>query len=320
MAPDLPARVGPYDVVAALAARGGSPVFKAADPRGRAVAVKLLSPRLLAEPAAAERFEREARALARLEHPNLVRVLGSGEEGGRPYLAMEFVDAAPLDQLLRGRRLTPPEAIGVMKGICRGLAHAHQQGVVHRSLAPRDVLVSPDLATVKLKGFGVGRLEDLAMTGTLNTGALTLGAFHYLAPEQVDGRAAGAGAVDHRADLYAAGAICHEMLTGRAPSGKFALPSQANAELPPEADVLVLKCLARDPRQRYATAIDLLADLARLEEALRVRLLSELRGISRAGSKLLGAPRGGGRRRALLLAVLALLVVALVVAGLLLAR
>jgi hypothetical protein len=129
---------------------------------------------------------------------------------------------------------------------------------------------------------------------------------HYLAPEQIGRRGT---PPDPRSDLYAAGVIFLELLTGRPPVGKFALPSHVNAELPPLTDIVVLKCLEHDPSKRYPSATALLADLDRLEEAMRVRLLSHLRGISR----LLGPP--GSTRRTVLLAALALLLVALALAG-----
>jgi serine/threonine-protein kinase len=212
----------------------------------------------------------------------------------------------PLDEILKARRLNVAEAFTVMRGICRALAQAHEQGVVHGHLWPHAVLVSPNLAEVRLTDFGT---QVPGMTSTVMTGALNLGAFRYLAPEQTEMRP-GAPPPDHRADLYSAGVVFHEMLTGRAPGERFALPSQLNSELPPEADVLVLKCLARNPAERYATAIDLLADLARLEEASRVRLLSELRGIAQAGS----------RRRPLLIAGAVLLLVILAVVVFLMRR
>jgi serine/threonine-protein kinase len=210
-----------------------------------------------------------------------------------------------LADVLRERRLDVSEAISVMKGICRGLAQAHQSGVLHHHLSPQAVLVSPDLSTVKLTGFGATRVETQGLTSTLNTGAFGLGAFNYLAPEQLEGSAR----PDHRADIYAVGAVFHEMLTGRPPGGKFTLPSQINSQLLPEMDVIVLKCLARNPSERYATALELLGDLGRLEETQRVRLLSELREIKQAGP-----------RRGLLVAGVLLLLIALVVAGYLLAR
>src|SRR6185436_485683 len=187
-----------------------------------------------------------------------------------------------LDEVLRERRLSVTEVLAVMKGLCRALAQAHEKGVLHHHLSPHAILVSPDLSTVQLTDFG-SRLESLGLTGTVSTGAVSLAAFHYLAPEQVESSGL---APDHRADLYAVGAVFQEMLTGRPPSGKFTLPSQSNSELPSETDTIVLKCLARNPSERYATALELLGDLGKLEEALNLRLLSEIRGVTQkaAGS------------------------------------
>jgi serine/threonine protein kinase len=212
-----------------------------------------------------------------------------------------------LADVLRERRLDVSEALSVMKGICRGLAQAHQSGVLHHRISPQAVLVSPDLSTVKLTGFGAARAETRGLTSTLNTGAFGLGAFNYLAPEQLEDSGV---RPDHRADLYAVGAVFHEMLTGRPPNGgKFTLPSQTNSQLLPETDVIVLKCLARNPPERYTTALELLADLGRLEETQRVRLLSELREIKTAGPG-----------RGLLVAGVLLLLIALAVIGYFLAR
>jgi|SRR6185369_666843 len=207
----------------------------------------------------------------------------------------------PLDEILKARRLTIGEAITVMRGICRGLARSHEQGAVHGHLWPHMVLVAPNLSEVQITGFG--ELQAMGLTGTLSTGSLNLGAFRYLAPEQTEPRP-GAPPPDHRADVYSAGVIFHEMLTGRAPGERLSLPTQLNSELPPEADVLVLKCLARNPTERYASAVDLLADLAKLEEASRLRLISELRGIAQASS---------GRRPLIIAGVVLLCVVIAVV-------
>lgn len=308
--PDAPSQAGPYQLLEPLDQEGQASTYRAAGPQGLAL-VRLLSPRLLEDPAALARFQRDAQALSHLSHPNLLQVLASGQEGGHPYLALEFFEGIPLDRLLRQRRLSVQEAFTAFRGICRGLAHAHQHGVVHRYLKPRDVLVSPDLSEVKLADFGLGRMDNLGTTATLNTGAVILGSLPYLAPEVVE-KKAGAPEPDHRADLYSAGVILHEMLTGRPPSARFALPSQVNTELPSEIDVLVMKCLARNPLQRYATALDLLADLTRLEETLRLRVMSEIREIAQAGSQL------GKKQPWVLWAGLLLLIAALAVAGLVL--
>jgi serine/threonine-protein kinase len=301
--PETPEQIGPYRITGLVGRDGGSTLYRATEPaHGRPVIVQQLSPRLRDTPALLARFQRDAGALARAAHPNIVQILGSGEADGRPYLVLEAFAGAPLDEVLKNRRLNVAEAVTVMRGICRGLAHAHELGVLHGHIWPHAVRVSPDLSEVKLTDFSFVRAEALGMTGTVSTGALNLGAFRYLAPEQTETHPS--VPPDHRADLYAAGVVFHEMLTGRAPGERFALPSQLNSELPPEADVLVLKCLARNPNERYASAVDLLHALAKLEEASRVRLISELRGIARAGS---------GRSWMIIAGVVALIVAAAVV-------
>ncbi len=357
MSPDTyPATIGPYRVLEPLREGGVSSVYKAVAPSGAAVALKAFSPHVIeslpaASPAAAgtphatvqpppaagaapapaprageivARFHREVRAVAALSHPNILQVLETGQDGDRLWVATELFAGISLERYLKERRPTAPQSIAVLRAICRGLALAHARGFVHGHLSPRHVLVSPDLAAVKIADFGPSEIDVVSeLDSTLRTGAYALGSLHYLAPEQLARRGAPSNPRgDHPgssptagppADVYAAGVIFVELLTGRRPAGKFSLPSHANAELPAATDVLVLKCLAHDPAQRYPTAAALLADLDRLEEAMRVRLLSHLRGISR----LLGPPGAG--RRVWLLAGVALLLVALAAAGYLLA-
>ena len=311
-----PETIGPYRILEPLREGGVSSVYKAVGPAGAPVALKVFSTRVLASPAAADpqrtgdlvsRFHREVRAVIPLSHPNILQVLETGQDGDRLYLATELFAGVSLERLLKQRRLTIPQSIAVLRAVCRGLAFAHARGCVHGHLSPRHVLVSPDLATVKIADFGPSEIDVVSeLDSTLRTGAYALGSMVYLAPEQVDRRGA---PPDPRSDLYAAGVIFVELLTGRPPTGKLALPSHVNAELPPATDVLVLRCLDRDPAKRYPSATALLADLDRLEEAMRVRLLTHLRGISR----LLGPP--GTLRRTLLLATGALLLVALALAG-----
>lgn len=301
--PETPTQIGPYTVTGLLGREAGATLYSATEPaHKRPVIIQHLSPRMMKEPVLFARFQRDAGALAKAGHPNILQILGHGEEEGRPYLVTEAFAGLPLDQVLKGRRLNVAEAITLMRKICRGLAHAHEHGVLHGHVWPHAVRVSADLDEAKLADFAFARADSMGMTGTLSTGALNLGAFRYLAPEQTE--SSPALPPDHRADLYSAGVVFHEMLTGRAPGERFALPSQLNSELPPEADVFVLKCLARNPMERYASAIDLLNDLAKLEEASRVRLLSELRGIADAGSR---------QRRPLLIAGVVVLLVVLAV-------
>ncbi|HVR06805.1 MAG TPA: serine/threonine-protein kinase [Thermoanaerobaculia bacterium] len=295
-----PETIGPYRILETLREGGVSSVYKAVGPSGAAVALKVFSLQLPVPP-----------AVIQLSHPNILQVVATGQEGDRVFLATELFAGTSLERLLEERRLTIPQSIGVLRAVCRGLVFAHARGFVHGHLSPRHVLVSPDVSAVKIADFGPSELDVAAeLDTTLRTGAYALGSMHYLAPEQIGRRGA---PPDPRSDIYAAGAIFVELLTGRTPVGKLALPSHVNAELPPLTDIVVLRCLERDPEQRYPSAAALLADLDRLEEAMRVRLLSHLRGISR----LLGPP--GSTRRTVLLAALALLLVALAVAGYLVA-
>jgi len=312
MTADLPTQIGPYRVTGLLGRGGSSPVYKAVDPKsGRPVVVRLLSPYLIENQAAAARFERESQALMSAPHPSLLQIVATGVEGSRPYLVTEMIQGVGLDNVLKERRLSVTEVLTVMKGICRGLAHAHQHGVLHHHISPHAILVSPDFSLVKLTEFGFTRIESLGLTGTLSTGAVTLGAFHYLAPEQVDSSSISDQRADHRADIYAVGAVFQEMLTGRPPTGKFSLPSQSNSELLPETDTIVLKCLARNPSERYATALELLGDLGKLEEALNLRLLSEIRGVTQ---------KAAGSNKGLLIGGIVALLIVLAVVGYLIAR
>jgi serine/threonine protein kinase len=313
--PPLPEAIGPYRVRERLGKAGQSTVYRAEDPKGIAVAIKLFPRRLTEDPAAAERFYRELAAVSPVtRHPHLVQVLGTGREGDRLYVAMEMVDGTSLDRVLKARRLTLPEAFAVMRGVCRGLHHAHQNGYVHRNLTPRNVLVSSGFATVKISDLGASNFESVAarsLTATLATGEIRLGALYYLAPETMDSTAP----VDARADLYSAGAIFHEMLTGRSPGPKFGLPSQLNPAVPSEVDVVALRCLGHKPEERYASAQDLLAALARLEETLNLRVLTEIR---EAGSLLRGgASKSGGRKTLLYLGIAAAVLVAAAIVWLL---
>lgn len=304
METEIPDQIGPYRIQEPIGREGGSALFRAFDPSGRPVTVQLLSSRLAEDAEAYERFRHDAAALAREDHPNILRILATGQEKDRPYLVLEPFQGTPLSEILRARRLTTAEAFAVMKSICRGLAHAHERGVIHRHVMPTAVRVAPDLSQVKLAELGFTR-SDVLGSGTVNTGALSLGAFHYLAPEQLNGQP-----VDHRADLYSAGVVFQELLTGRPPGERVALPSQINSALLPETDVVVLKFLARNPHERYATAIDALAALERLEESMQVRLLSELRDITQPGS----------RSKVLLWGAVLVVLAALVVAGVVLLR
>ncbi len=214
----------------------------------RRVALKILPPESARDPAFAERFQREARALARLNHPNIVSIYDFGQAGPYFYFLMEFVDGANLRQLERTRRLTPEEAFAIVPRICEALQYAHEEGIVHRDIKPENILVDRR-HRVKIADFGLakllGRKPDITLTGSQNA----LGTPHYMAPEQLEAPAT----VDHRADIYALGVVFYEMLTGELPLGRFEPPSQKQS-VDTRLDDVVMKSLERSPDRRYQSA------------------------------------------------------------------
>ena len=310
---DIPKQIGPYEILGPLGKGGMGTVYKAMQPSlNRIVAIKVLPADFAAEPERVARFHREAQTVAMLSHPNIVQIIDKGEDNGILYFAMEYVEGTSLDVVLRQRRLSLQETLQVIKQTSRGLGAAHRAGVIHRDFNPRNILVSPTLSTIKLADFGISRVESVARNvGTLTTKDMTLGSLHYLAPEQ----AVDASAVDHRADIYGMGVVFYEMLTGRMPLGKFSLPSELNKDLPSEIDPVVLKCLATEPGDRYATIGQLLEDVDKLEEMLRFQLLDELKGLKRGTSMLFQRGSTSFKRNRGMLMGLGLLLLALVGAG-----
>jgi ankyrin repeat protein/predicted Ser/Thr protein kinase len=257
--------------------RGGMGwVFKARQKNlDRLVALKVLPPRIGNDPAFSERFQREARALARLNHPNIVTLYEfgiaqdpsaspSGAQTQAPsfyYFIMEFVDGANLRQLERARRLTPEEALAIVPKICEALQFAHDEGIVHRDMKPENILVDSK-GRVKIADFGiakiVGKEEEITLTGTQHT----LGTPHYMAPEQVETP----NKVDHRADIYALGVVFYEMLTGELPMGRFEPPSK-KLQIDVRIDEVVLKSLEKNPEQRYQTISAVKTDVEAITSA-----------------------------------------------------
>jgi TolA-binding protein/predicted Ser/Thr protein kinase len=312
-ATEVPKKIGPYEILGPLGKGGMGAVYKAMQPSlNRIVAIKVLPADFAKDPDSVARFHREAQTVAMLSHPNIVQIIDKGEDQGILYFAMEYVEGTSLDVVLRQRRLSLQEVVLIIKQIGRGLGAAHRAGVVHRDLNPRNILVSPTLTVVKLADFGISRVESVTRNlGTLSTRDMTLGSLHYLAPEQ----AVDASAVDHRADIYSLGVVFYEALTGRMPLGKFSLPSELNKDLPSEIDPVVLKCLATEPDNRYATVGLLLEDIDKLEEMMRFQLLDELKGLKRGTSMLFKKGSTSFQRNRGLLVLFGLLAVALVGVG-----
>jgi hypothetical protein len=245
-----------YEVVAPLGRGGMGVVFRARQTAlDREVALKVL-PAVPARPAGfAERFEREAKALARLQHPGIVQVFDFGTSAdGWCYLAMELVDGTNLRRALAGGRLAPKEALAIVPQICDALQYAHDHGVVHRDIKPENVLLARD-GRVKIADFGLAKLAAEASGGagdpSLTRTGQAMGTPLYMAPEQIEHPAD----VDHRADIYSLGVVFYEMLTGELPLGSFPPPSE-KAHTDARLDRVVMRALEGERERRWQHASD----------------------------------------------------------------
>jgi len=258
-------KLGRYDIIRVLGKGAMGMVYEARDPDlERRVAIKTIRVDALSQQATAEyeaRFRTEARSAARLQHPHIVSVYDSGRHGDMAYLVMEFVQGDDLKQLLdRGITFSLAQSTHMMCDLLSALDYAHRQNVVHRDVKPANLLIEAN-GRVKLTDFGVARIQD-AGDATRTRGSM-VGTLKYMAPEQVQGLA-----VDARADIFAAGVLLYQLLTGRRPfdgASDFAIiqqivaaapaaPSTVNAQLPPAIDAVVARALAPSREQRFANA------------------------------------------------------------------
>ncbi len=235
------------ELLKCLGQGGMGVVYKARQKQlDRMVAVKVMRVNGAKDPAFAERFTREARALAKLDHENIVSIHDFGQTEGRFFLIMEYVDGANLRQAIRTRSVEPGEALEIVPKICQALQFAHDQGVVHRDIKPENILISRG-GRVKIADFGLAKMMGPGERGdTLTQEGMTMGTPRYMAPEQMDNPQE----VDHRADIYSLGVVFYELLTGEVPMGRFAPPSQ-KVEVDVRLDEVVLRSLAREPELRF---------------------------------------------------------------------
>jgi len=220
---------------------------------GRPVAIKILSRDLADKEQFLERFLREADALSRLSHPNVVQVYDRGEVDGQPYLVMEYVEGASLRDVMQEGPLPAAEALRIVSSVLAALEHAHVNGIVHRDIKPENVLLSRG-RVIKVADFGLSRLLGPADLTRLTRTQLVLGTYEYMAPEQRER----SKEADPRSDLYATGVVLYEMLTGELPIGRFTLPSQRRPEdCDGRFDELVERSLAKNPARRFQSASEM---------------------------------------------------------------
>jgi beta-lactam-binding protein with PASTA domain/predicted Ser/Thr protein kinase len=268
---------GRYRVVRRLGSGGMANVYLAEDGElGRQVAIKILNDRHAADDQFVERFRREAKNAAGLSHPNIVQIYDRGEAEGTYYIAMEYLEGQTLKELAAVRGpLSIREAIAYARQILAALRFAHRKGIVHRDIKPHNALIDDD-GRVKVTDFGIARAGPASQ---MTEAGSIIGTAQYLSPEQARG-----GAIDQRSDLYSVGVVLYELLTGTVPftgdtpveiamkhlSSVPEPPSARRPEVPRPLDQVVLRALAKDPDERYASAEEMDAELARVAEGLPV--------------------------------------------------
>ena len=280
--------VNHYRIVRKIGAGGMGEVYEAEDTRlNRKVAVKVLPRALAADPERRERFEREARAIAALNHPNIVTIHSVEDSPAGPILTMELIEGQSLDALIPKRGMSVPKLLDTALAMANALAAAQQRGITHRDLKPANVMVSAS-GQIKVLDFGLARLGDESALSTgdaatqLVTSGLTgegriVGTVAYMSPEQAEGRP-----VDSRSDIFSTGVVLHEMATGTRPfagdtpvsiissivKDTPASVTDLRSDLPPELSRIIKRCLAKDPERRYQSALDLRNDLDELRAVL----------------------------------------------------
>jgi tetratricopeptide (TPR) repeat protein len=256
----------------------------------RPVALKMLREGMLGDPETRDRFRREAEAVAGLRHPHIVQIYEIGEQDSQPYFSLEYVEGGSLAQKVHGTPQPPTEAAKLVETVARAIDHAHQQGIVHRDLKPSNILLvgEPETpagqCTPKITDFGLAKQVNVAPAdaGPQTETGVIVGTAEYMAPEQASGRTK---AISSATDVYALGVVLYELLTGRPPFKATSRvdtlwqvlhdepvpPRRLQPRVPRDLDTICLKCLHKEARKRYATALDLAEDLRCFREGKAIR-------------------------------------------------
>ena len=260
-------RVGRYELLGRIGKGGMGVVYRGRDTViGRLVAVKMLVSDIDVSEETRERFFREARSAGQLAHRNIITIYDFGEEAGRAYIVMELLNGESLTTVLsRPERLPLEQQVEIMARVAEGLAFAHARGIVHRDVKPANLFLTTEGA-IKVLDFGVARIASSKLTRS----GLIVGTPDYMSPEQVMGKV-----VDQRSDVFSAGAVFYQLLSGRKPFASKNLPTTLNkvmgenppplteTEAPAELAAIVMKALEKDPAKRYQRMVDMLASLTR---------------------------------------------------------
>jgi len=277
--------IGPYRIVDQIGQGGMATVFKAYHPNlDRYVAFKVLHPAFTEDPNFLERFKREAQIVARLEHPAIIPIFDYADIGGQPYLVMKFVEGETLKARMKRQPLTLAETIRILEVVADALNYAHAQGILHRDIKPSNIMLDKN-GTPYIADFGLARIAQ-AGESTLSQDMM-LGTPQYISPEQ----AQGLRDLGPSTDIYSLGVVLYEIVVGRVPFNAdtpyaivhdhiykpLPMPSRINPEVPPAVERVLLKALAKNPQDRYATATDMVAAFRQAVEEAGVRELSAAR-------------------------------------------
>ncbi|MDA8141390.1 MAG: serine/threonine protein kinase [Desulfobacteraceae bacterium] len=286
----MTAQYGRYRIIKELGKGTMGVVFQAHDPQiDRMVALKVLRPDRVTSEAFVARFLKEARAIGRLSHPNIVTIYDVGEDQGTIYIAMEYLKGEPFNDVVRSQRLPLPMCIDIARQVALTLDYAHRQGIVHRDIKPSNIIFTEE-KQVKLTDFGIARIEDTGAGHQTQAGEI-LGTPVYMAPEQVMGQG-----VDGRSDLFSLGVILYEIVVGRRPfagsniAAIFRAITNDNPESPATADPfipkmlsdLILKSLAKQPEARFQTGREMAEALTSILPAVEDKTV---KAIGRAPNK-----------------------------------
>src|SRR6202140_3575075 len=296
-------KLGPYEIQTSLGAGGMGEVYRATDAKlGRDVALKVLPAEMAQDPERLARFGREAKALAQLDHPNIVTIYSVEECDGGHFLTMELVEGQSLDRLISASGLPVERIVEIAGALADALAAAHEKGIVHRDLKPTNVMVTSE-GRVKVLDFGLAKdvrgsnLDDATLTSASHTQmGVVMGTPAYMSPEQTSGRP-----LDHRTDIFSLGVVLHEMATGQRPFDGTSSAELVSAilrdtppsvthlrpDLPSDLARIIRRCLEKDPRHRLQTARDVsneFRDLAQVASRPTLVPVSASRGVAAAAS------------------------------------
>ena len=253
---EVQAAIPDLEIIECIGRGGMGIVYRAKEVASkREVALKLLDPSFNDQADFAERFEREARTLGELKHPNIVSIHDFGKSEDFYWLTMELIDGVNLRQAMQTEKFTPQQALEIIPSLCSALQYAHDNGVYHRDVKPENILLGSE-GEIKIADFGIARMVGEKAEMTLTKTGSTLGTTAYLAPEQIESPQD----VDHRADIYSLGVVFYEMLTGNLPLGRFPAPSKKTGSHP-DLDEIVFRALEKEREQRFQHAGDLSSEV-----------------------------------------------------------